>query len=96
MVKSIKSNLKQIWGKDGRGHFLEGLADVQNKNCTLKLPSLKQTSHSPESSNGWKMISFFLGPGFFQGRTVSFRERTTATTKKGWGWKAEIAMFYVL
>ena len=91
--EKVKRNIPK---NKGFIRVLEGLADVQNKNCTLKLPSLKQTSHSPESSNGWKMISFFFEPRFFQGRTVSFRECTTATTKKGWGWNTKIAMFYVL
>lgn len=59
MVKSIKSNLKQIWGRDGRVHLFGGLADVQNKYCTLKLPSLKQRSHKPWKFE-WLEDDFFL------------------------------------
>jgi len=44
MVKSIKSNLKQIWGKDGRVHLFGGLDGCTEQELypetALKIPMI--------------------------------------------------------
>lgn len=40
----------------------------------VDLHSSKPTAKAPENSDGWKTIHFRLGPAYFQGRAISFRE----------------------